>query len=30
MDVLHYGVLVVFGLITWRLAIRWMTRKLIV
>ena len=28
-DVLHYGVLVVFGLITWRLAIRWMTKKLI-
>ena len=29
-DVIHLGVLLLFGLITWRIAIRWMTRKLIV
>jgi lipooligosaccharide transport system permease protein len=29
-DLVHVGVLLVFALVTWRLAIRWMTRKLIV
>ena len=28
-DVLHFGVLVGFGLLTWRLAIRWMAKRLI-
>jgi lipooligosaccharide transport system permease protein len=28
-DLYHLGVLIAFGLLTWRLAIRWMTRKLI-
>jgi hypothetical protein len=25
----HVGVLIAFGLILWRLAVRWMTQKLI-
>ena len=29
LDLVHVGVLVVFGLITWRIAIAGMTRKLI-
>src|SRR3954463_15936433 len=29
-DAIHLGVLVAYGLLTWRLAIAWMTRKLIV
>jgi lipooligosaccharide transport system permease protein len=28
-DLLHLGVLLAFALITWRLAIRWMTRRLV-
>jgi lipooligosaccharide transport system permease protein len=28
-DLLNLGVLVVFGLITWRLAVRWMAKRLI-
>jgi lipooligosaccharide transport system permease protein len=28
-DLLHVGVLIVFGLLLWRLAVRWMTQKLI-
>jgi lipooligosaccharide transport system permease protein len=28
-DLLHLGVLALFALITWRLAVRWMTRRLI-
>ena len=30
MDLCHLAFLIGFGLLTWRLAIRWMTRKLIV
>jgi lipooligosaccharide transport system permease protein len=28
-DLVHLAVIVAFGLVTWRLAVRWMTRKLI-
>jgi lipooligosaccharide transport system permease protein len=28
-DVAHFGVIVGFGLLTWRLAVRWMTKRLI-
>ena len=29
-DLVHLAVLIGFGLLTWRLAIRWMTKRLIV
>jgi lipooligosaccharide transport system permease protein len=29
-DLVHLGVLLVFGTLTWRLAVRWMERRLVV